>query len=51
MGICITYGVFGSFVLIPYFARVEYSDFKVLLRFGGGGLSVISLELTAVSRM
>jgi len=42
----------GSFDLIPYFANVEYKDFIVLLRFGGGGLSeLVSLMLTALSRM
>lgn len=46
-----TYGGFGSFVLIPYFDRVEYRNLIVLLRFGGGGLSIMSLGPTAVSRI
>jgi len=45
-----THGGFGSFVRIPYFDRVEYRDLRVLLRFGGGGLSIMSFGPTAVSR-
>ncbi len=35
--------------LMPYFARVEYSERIVLARLGGGGLSEGAVAVTALS--
>ena len=42
---------FGSFVLIPYFAKVEYNDLAVVFGFfAGGGRFRESVDRTAWSK-